>query len=243
VPGERGSVMVVEDAADSAELMATLVELEGFTAVICSSARDARERFQAERPVAVLLDWVLPDAPGTEVCREMRALDPVVPIIFVSGRNDETSVARGLDAGADDYVAKPVRNGELIARLEAHLRRVAAVRTASETAGGAPTPALRFGDVNLDLESRQVHVGDRPVRLGPLEYKLLEYLARHAGVAMSREQIMSEVYGIDADIGTDRVDLLVRRIRQKLGHDPASGGLIVSHPGFGYQLERRSSNR
>ena len=244
MPGERGSVMVVEDAADSAEFMATLVELEGFTVAICSDAREARERFAAERPVAVLLDWVLPDAPGTEVCREMRAIDPTVPIIFVSGRNDETSVARGLDAGADDYVAKPVRGGELIARLEAHLRRVAAMRAAAGQAGAKPPATkLRFGELELDLEARRVTVGDREVRLGPLEYRLLEFLAGHAGVAMSREQIMSEVYGIEADIGSDRVDLLVRRIRQKLGQAPAAGGLIVSHPGFGYQLERRSSNR
>jgi len=236
--------MVVEDAAESAELLASLVELEGFTAVVCADARQARERFAAERPVAVLLDWVLPDAPGTEVCRQIRALDEVVPIIFVSGRNDETSVARGLDAGADDYVAKPLRGGELIARLEAHLRRVAAVRAAADPSRKASaSPRLRFGEVELYPDARRVEVGGRPVKLGPLEYKLLEHLARHAGVALSRDQIMNEVYGIDADIGTDRVDLLVRRIRRKLGQTPTSGGQIVSHPGFGYQLERRSANR
>jgi DNA-binding response OmpR family regulator len=161
-------------------------------------------------------------------------------IIFVSGRNDETSVARGLDAGADDYVVKPIRGGELIARLEAHLRKVAGVL---EGPGASPSrppeKRFRFGEVELELDTRQVRVSGKPIKLGPLEYRLLEYLARNAGVAVSREQIMNEVYGITADIGTERVDLLVRRVRLKLGQYPRAAGHIVAHAGYGYQLERR----
>ena len=98
---------------------------------------------------------------------------------------------------------------------------------------------MRFGEVEIDTLARDVSVGGRPVRLGPLEYKLIEYLARNAGVAVSRDQILSEVYGIDADIGTERVDLLVRRLRLKLGDYPDTGGHIIAHPGYGYLLERR----
>jgi len=234
--GERGTVLIVEDAPDLAELMAAFVEREGFTAVTAGTAAEARAAFQRERPVAVLLDWVLPDAPGTELCRELRAQDAALTVIFVSGRNDETSMARGLDAGADDYVAKPVREGELIARLDAQLRKTARLRVAQ--ASNAPGTMLRFGEVELDTLARAVRVGGRPVKLGLLEYRLFEYLARNAGVAVSRDQILSEVYGIDDD-STERVDLLVRRLRLKLGDYPDTGGHIIAHPGYGYLLERQ----
>jgi len=238
---ERGVVLIVEDSPELAELMSAIVEREGFTGVAAGSAAAARAAYHSYRPVAVLLDWVLPDAPGTEVCRELRAQDPELTIIFVSGRNDETSMARGLDAGADDYVAKPVREGELIARLDAQLRKTARLRGAFGSLAQTPERKLRFGEVEVDTLGRGVSVSGRSVKLGPLEYRLFEYLARNAGVAVSRDQILSEVYGIDADIGTERVDLLVRRLRLKLGDYPDIGGHIIAHPGYGYLLERRGS--
>jgi two-component system, OmpR family, phosphate regulon response regulator PhoB len=176
------------------------------------------------------------------VCRELRAQDPELTVIFVSGRNDETSVARGLDAGADDFIAKPVREGELVARLEAQLRKTTRLRHAfSAPAAESPERKMRFGEVEIDTLARRVSVSGRNVKLGPLEYRLFEYLARNAGVALSRDQILSEVYGIDADIGTGRIDLVVKRLRQKLGDYPDTGGHIIAHPGYGYLLERQSS--
>jgi len=236
--GKRGTVLVVEDDADAAELLCAFVEREGFRAVRCTTAEAGVAAFAREQPAAVLLDWVLPDVPGIELCRQIRARDALVPIIFVSGRDDETSVARALDAGADDYVAKPVRGGELIARLEAHLRKLSAARGADTPEARTATP-VRFGRVSVDLEAREVLVGDEHARLGGLEFKLLEYLLRNSGVAVSRDQIMNEVYGYDADISTERVDLLVRRLRAKLGDD--DGAMISAVPGFGYRLDRRVS--
>ena len=239
VPGKRGTVLVVDDSADSSELVTAFVEREGFDVVVCDTAESGLAAFARERPVAILLDWVLPDAPGTEVCRAIRAQDPFVTIIFVSGRDDETSVVRGLDAGADDYLPKPVRGGELIARLEANLRKLAAARDLASPAPPADAlSGLRFGNVSVDFGAHEVSVGDARVRLGPLEFKLLEYLAHNSGVAVSRDQIMNEVYGYDAEISTERVDLLVRRLRAKLGD--ADGGYIAAVPGFGYRLERRN---
>jgi DNA-binding response OmpR family regulator len=239
VPGKRGTVLVVDDSADSTELVSALVEREGFRVVPCGTAEAGLAAFERERPIAVLLDWVLPDGPGTEVCRAIRAQDPTVIIIFVSGREDETSVVRGLDAGADDYVSKPVRGGELVARLEANLRKTAAARaSAAPTASDSASGALSFGKVKVDFGAHAVMVAEERVRLGPLEFKLLEYLARNSGVAVSRDQIMNEVYGYDADISTERVDLLVRRLRAKLGDE--DGGYIAAVPGFGYRLERRN---
>jgi two-component system, OmpR family, response regulator MtrA len=194
VPGKRGTVLVVDDSADSTELVAAIVEREGFEVVACDTAESGLAAFARARPVAILLDWVLPDGPGTEVCRAIRAQDSNVIIIFVSGRDDETSVVRGIDAGADDYLPKPVRGGELIARLEANLRKLAAGRVSADVAPPHEGPAaLRFGNVNVDFGAHEVTVGSDRVRLGPLEFKLLEYLGRNSGVAVSRDQIMNEV--------------------------------------------------
>ena len=135
-----------------------------------------------------------------------------------------------------------MREGELVARLEAQLRKVARLRRAFEPANRA-TRALQFGELEIDLLAREVRVAGRPVKLGPLEYRLVEYLGRNAGVAVSRDQILNEVYGIAASIGTERVDLLVRRLRLKLGDYPDMGGHIVAHPGYGYLLERRAPDR
>jgi len=237
VPGKRGTVLIVEDNSDAAELLSSLVEREGFRPAVRQTAESGLSAFSGEKPVAVLLDWVLPDGPGTEICRAIRTQDANVLIIFVSGRDDETSVVRGLDAGADDYVSKPVRGAELIARIEAHLRKLEAGRGSEHTPERTRPAPLRLGSVTIDLDAHEVKVGAEPARLGALEFKLLAYLLRNSGVAISRDQIMNEVYGYDADISTERVDLLVRRLRAKLGDD--DGALIAAVPGFGYRLDRR----
>lgn len=239
VGGSRGVILVVEDDVATADLIGELVEQEGFTVSRAGGGREAIDSFSRDRPVAVLLDWTLPDIPGIEACRSLRALDGVVPIMFVSGRDDEASTIRGLDAGADDYIAKPVRIRELIARLEAHLRKV---RVLTERQAAEPAPdahrRMRFGDVDVDLAARLISVSGKPLSLAPLEFSLLEYLAHNAGVAVSRDQIMREVYGFAADISTERVDQLVRRLRTKLGDGPRRGGVLVAVPGFGYRLEQ-----
>jgi DNA-binding response OmpR family regulator len=243
VPPSRGAILIVEDMPDTAELLSILVDREGFQPQVCATAADAMAAFDANRPVAVILDWTLPDMSGIELCREMRTKDPGIPIIFSSGRDDETSIARALDAGADDYIPKPAHGGELIARLEAHLRRRDALRAVySVPSGPSNDPrTLQFGDLEVDLVAREARIRGADVRLGPLEFKLLEYLARNPGIALSREQVLSEVYGYDADITTERVDLLVRRLRAKLGDDRLGGSLIVAVPGYGYRLDRRSN--
>jgi DNA-binding response OmpR family regulator len=237
----RGIVLVVEDDEASADLLAALLEEEGFQPVVCPDGRAAMEPFERERPVAVLIDWVIPGGSGIELCRRIRNQDSVVPIFFVSGRADEASVSRGLDAGADDFLSKPFRPRELAARLDAHLRKVAALpeRVEAQEPDAPPGPPTHgssvrtFGEVDVDLEARTARVGGRPITLGSLEFRLLEYFVRNAGVALSREQILHEVHGYD-DIATERVDLLVRRLRAKLGWND----WITAVPGYGYRLER-----
>lgn len=240
----RGRVLVVEDDEASAELLCVLLSEEGFEPVHEADARSALQRFDQERPIAVLIDWVIPGGSGIELCRTIRSRDPVVLILFVTGRADEASASRGLDAGADDFLSKPVRPREFIARLEAHLRRLnARPSVADQPASPVPTPAAalpsdpasvrRFGDVEVDLEARRVLVGGRAITLGALEFRLLEYLVRNAGVALSRDQILEEVHGYEG-VPTERVDLLVRRLRTKLGWER----WITAIPGYGYRLER-----
>jgi two-component system OmpR family response regulator len=241
VKAARGTVLIVEDSPESASLLSELVAGEGFDAHVSGTGAEALAAQLEIHPVAVLLDWGLPDTPGLEVCRLIRARDEAVPILFVSGRDDETSIARGLDAGADDYVPKPIRGGELTARLEAHLRRAGALRSRSNGTAAVPQHnRVRFGGVDVDLEARDVRREGRPLHLGSLEFRLLEYLLRNAGTAVSRDQILNEVYGYDADISSERVDLLVRRLRSKLG-SAGAGRLIAAIPGYGYRLDRRAS--
>lgn len=242
MPDNRGTVLVVDDNADAAALLSATLTAEGFRAVECPTAADALRAYQASKAVAVLLDWELPDHPGIEVCRDIRRVDPDVLIMFISARNDEASIARGFEAGADDFVIKPFRRGELMARLEAHIRR-AKLRAA--TAPAEPQAerghVVRFGPIEVNTEAREVKSAGEVVRLSSLEYKLLEYLVLNAGIAVSRDQILNNVYGYAADITSDRVDLLVRRLRSKLG-EAEHGGHINAVTGFGYRLDRRVSN-
>lgn len=239
--GARGRVLVIEDDESSAELLSILLSEEGFEPLREADARGGLERFEQERPVAVLIDWVIPGGSGIELCRTIRSRDAVVPILFVTARADEASASRGLDAGADDFVSKPVRPREFIARLEAHLRRLSdrpTVHAPSPARAPAAPPARSasartFGDVEVDLEARQVLSRGRTIALGALEFRLLEYLVRNAGVALSRDQILEEVHGYEG-IPTGRVDLLVRRLRTKLGWER----WITAIPGYGYRLER-----
>ena len=127
-----------------------------------------------------------------------------------------------------------VRRVELVARLEAHLRKSRALSAAGQPAAQT---TLRFGQIEVDLSARVARVAGAEVGMGPLEFRVLEYLARNAGIAVSRDQILSEVYGYDADISTERVDLVIRRLRMKLGDGPDRGGLLVAVPGYGYRLE------
>jgi DNA-binding response OmpR family regulator len=239
--GHRGTVLVVEDSLESAALLSTVLEEEGFRALVRYDGHEGLRAYESEQPIAVLLDWVVPGGPGLEICRRIREQNRIIPIFFISGREDEASVSRGLDAGADDFLVKPFRPRELVARLEASLRKAAAIQPdvepaePAEPAVATPGALHRLGEAEIDLDAREVRVKGRPVALGPLEFKLLEYFVRNPGVALSRDQILREVYEYDAQIATDRVDLLVRRLRSKLGW----ADRLVAVPGYGYRLERR----
>lgn len=228
----RGTILVIEDGLEAAEYIAALLDAESYEAVVVTTAAEGLAAL-AVKPLAVLLDWGLPDRPGVEVCRQIRSTDQLIPILFVSGRSDEATVARGLDAGANDFISKPFRATEFIARVEAQIRLSA---SRAEVVSPAPTApeTLHFGPVAVNLRAREVTVSGKPASLGSHEFKLVEYLSKNAGIAISKDQILEHVYGYAEGNSTDRVDMLVRRVRAKL----AGEDLLTSVPGFGFRWEK-----
>lgn len=215
-------ILVVEDDPSILRGLELNLQLEGFETV---AARDGQVALQAadDGIDLIVLDLMLPHVHGFEVCRELRARGNEVPIILLSARSSESDIVRGLDLGADDYVTKPFRIAELLARVKAHLRR------------HAPRTTIGFGDVEVDLELRLVRRGGSPVELTPREYDLLAFLIEHEGRAVTRDAILGTVWG-QHYFGTDRtVDNFITRLRQKLD-TPGSPQHFRTVRGVGYRF-------
>ena len=219
---DKGLVLVVEDEPAIAELQRLYLTREGFGVHI---ARDGAEGLAAARrlkPVAIVLDVGLPTMDGTEVCRALREGGDWVPVLFVTARDDEVDRILGLELGADDYLTKPFSPRELVSRVRAVLRR---------TQGHVAQPPLVLGPVRVDLETREVTVDGEQVQLTVTEFDLLAALLRKPGRVLSRDQLLSQVWGYEAAAGTRTVDVHVGQVRQKLG---AAGDLIRTVRGVGY---------
>jgi two-component system response regulator MtrA len=214
---------------------------EGFDLVRCASGAEGIEALQLWKPAMVLLDSALSNPPALEVCRTLRAGDPVVPVLLLGGPDDEESAVRALNAGADDYIARTTGTQELMARVTAQLRKATVMAQRLVRPDPVDHTVYRLGEVEVDLRAHTVRASAEPVLLGPLEFRLLEYLCRNAGVALSRAQILNDVYGYRTPISAGRVDLLFRRLRAKLGPGPLRGDQLVPVRGFGYRLERRGA--
>jgi two-component system, OmpR family, alkaline phosphatase synthesis response regulator PhoP len=215
-------ILVVEDDPSILRGIELNLQLEGFETLSATDGRTALAL--AEGVDLVILDLMLPHVHGYQVCQKLRAAGNDAPIILLSARSAEPDVVMGLDVGADDYVTKPFRVAELIARVKAHLRR----RT-------TPSSVYRFGDVEIDLEKRLVvHAGQR-VELTSREYDLLAFLVENEGRAVTRDAILQAVWGTQY-LGTDRtVDNFITRLRQKFD-DPSSPAHFVTVRGVGYRF-------
>jgi DNA-binding response OmpR family regulator len=219
-------VLVVEDdEAIGADLVAALAAA-GYQVSWSRNAAGARVRASTGIDL-VLLDLGLPDADGLDLCRELRERDPGVIIVVLTARTDESDAVMALDAGADDYVPKPFRLGELLARLRAHFRRGPA-RDPGET---------RIGALLLDCRSRRAQFGDQELPLRPKEFELLELLVRHAGTAVRREQLMDEVWDENWSGSTKTLDVHVANLRRKLADAGDRWDRIGTLRGFGYRYE------
>ena len=220
-------ILVVEDEESTVEFVTMGLEHDGHQAAVARTGREALEAFRREPPDLVVLDLMLPDLDGLEVCRALRQVSRV-PILMLTARGDVRDKVLGLDSGADDYLPKPFRLPELLARVRALLRR----------AGGGEAETLACGDLRMDLRSRRAVLGESALVLTRKEFDLLELLLRHPNQVLTRDQILSHLWGWDFAGETNVVDVHVSALRARLG--PAGKSLIRTVRGLGYALEASS---
>ena len=227
-PGSRTPrVLIVEDDEDIAQLLAHSVRKAGFDAAVMLSGAGVLARVRDSPPDLLLLDVMLPGLDGRDICRALRA-DPqiqAVPVIMITARAEEAERVAGLELGADDYITKPFSPREVVARVRAVLRRTAAAPPAAAS--------LTFGDLQVDLDRHVVTTGGTEVRLTAKEFLLLRYFLEHRGRVLSRDLLLSDVWGYRYTGGTRTVDVHVRRLREKL---PILADAIITVPQFGYKL-------
>jgi DNA-binding response OmpR family regulator len=224
------SILVVEDEPTLRETLAEALEGEGFEVVQAADGRRALSLFRTRRPDLVLLDLMLPEISGLEVCRTIRS-ESSVPIVMLTARDAEVDKVVGLELGADDYVTKPFSLRELSARIRAVLRR------GDQLDGGVP-PVVELGSVQVDLAGHRIMRAGVEVPVKPKVFELLAFLLRHPGQVVSRDQLLEQVWGYDYAGETRTVDVHVHWLRTAVEEDPASPVLIQTVRGTGYVLRR-----
>jgi len=229
----EATIFVVEDEASFVEALSIGLRREGFDVVVAVDGAEALDRFDEVRPDLVLLDVMLPKVTGLEVCRQLRKRTQV-PIIMVTAKSAEIDTVVGLEVGADDYVTKPYRIRELVARIRAVLRRAEATGPVSTLAPGT----IEVGDVRLDPDEHRASVSGAYVSLPLKEFELLHLLLANAGRVLPRETLIDRVWGTDYVGDTKTLDVHVKRLRSKIEPDPANPTRIVTIRGLGYKYER-----
>jgi len=225
------TILIVEDESDLAVMLRYNLEAEGFNVLSALSGDEAATLLHETTPDLILLDWMLPGLSGIELCRRWRAREETaqIPIIMLTARGEEDERIRGLATGADDYVVKPFSIPELLARINALLRRANPQLV---------TSVMKAGDLELDRANHRVRRSGREIHLGPTEYRLLEYLMRNPGRVYSREQLLNSVWGTDVFVDERTVDVHVGRLRKAInrgrGNDP-----IRTVRGAGYAFNER----
>jgi two-component system, OmpR family, phosphate regulon response regulator PhoB len=224
-------VLIVEDEADLVTLLKYNLEKENFRTLSAGDGEEALLLASEQVPSLVLLDWMLPLMSGLEVCRQMRRNPKTrdIPIIMLTARGEEADKVRGLNSGADDYIAKPFSPTELVARMRAVLRR---------SSPGLAEELLSFGDVILDLAAHRVRRQGRDVHLGPTEFRLLRHFMQHPGRVFSREQLLDLVWGHDVYVEPRTVDVHIRRLRKAL-NEVNDNDIIRTVRSAGYALDEK----
>ncbi|MBT8081297.1 MAG: response regulator transcription factor [Gammaproteobacteria bacterium] len=220
-------VLIIDDDRKHSDLLQAYFKRFGIKLICAYDATEGFKKLSREDPDLLLLDIMLPGKDGFEICREVRKTSNI-PIIMLTARGDIIDRVSGLELGADDYVGKPFEPRELVARVQATLRR-------SESTGGS-VDELNFEGLSINTDSRSVRVDDKPVDLTSMEYELLLLLARRPGKKLSRDDILSELRGIDAAILTRSVDIMISRLRQKLGDAVKPPRFIQTVWGRGYSF-------
>ena len=224
-------VLVIDDEETTVQLLAILLERNGYEVIKAYRAEDGLRKAYRTHPDLVLLDIMMPDMDGWEVCRRLRELSDV-PIVFLTARSEIRDVVRGLEAGADDYIIKPYDNDEVVARVRAHLRRAPKSYTAEEL-------AFDGGNFRINFLNREVRVRGRAVYLTPKEFNLLGVLVRTAGRVLTRTELVSEAWGPEYADAVDSLKLYIHYLRQKIESDPQSPEYILTSRGVGYRFANR----
>ena len=223
-------ILIVEDEESVLDPLELLLSKEGFTIETARDGREALEKFAKTNPDLILLDLMLPEVSGTEVCRQIRAKSQV-PIIMLTAKDTEVDKVVGLELGADDYVVKPYSKEELVARIKAVLRRNNADAFVNQ--GGS----ISAGPVVIDVERHQVSINGENIALPLKEFELLEFLVRNSGRVLTRTQLIDRVWGSDYFGDTKTLDVHVKRLRAKIEKDPANPTYIQTIRGLGYKFE------
>lgn len=230
------SVLIVEDEESFIDALQSGLTREGFTVTIARDGAEALDIYERLAPDLILLDVMLPKVSGIDVCREIRSKSNV-PIIMVTAKGAEIDTVVGLEVGADDYITKPYRLRELVARMRAVLRR----RTGGDTEAAAAAPAvsdvIEIGDVRLDHERHEVTIRGESVKLPLKEFELLALLLENAGRVLTRDVLIDRVWGSDYVGDTKTLDVHVKRLRSKVESDPADPQSIITIRGLGYKFE------
>ncbi|UCR88773.1 response regulator transcription factor [Mycetocola spongiae] len=225
-------ILLVEDEPSLSEPLIYLLEREGYTVELAEDGPAAVAAFQATPADLILLDLMLPGMPGTEVCRQIRQ-DSAVPIIMVTAKSDEVDIVVGLELGADDYITKPYKSRELLARVRAVLRR----RVSEEEDPGLDDTVLGAGTVVMDLNRHTVQVRGENVAMPLKEFELLEMLLRNTGRVLTRGQLIDRVWGSDYFGDTKTLDVHIKRIRSRIEDVPSEPKMLLTVRGLGYRFE------
>jgi len=229
-----GKILVVEDERPTARSLWFLLTREGYEVALAYDGETALRMMEQEKPDLVLLDIMLPDLSGTEVCRRVREQRRYMPIIMLTAKAEEVDKVLGLEMGADDYVTKPFQPRELIARIQAQLRR-ALIYSRPQS---QQQRQVQIGLLTVDADTREVRLGQHLIPMTPKEFDLLYTLALHAGRVISREVLLEEVWGETRYLNRRTLDVHIRRLRVKLEPNPSQPRYIQTIPGVGYKLNR-----
>lgn len=221
-------ILIVDDEVDIANSIQYVLNQEGFSTVLAHDGLKAMDVYEKDRPDLVILDLMMPGIDGYEVCRRVRSGDKKTPILMLTARTSEIDTVVGLELGANDYVAKPVRLRELVARVKAHLRETPEVQPRLS--------GIRLGLLHIDVDSRTVRVNEKDIDLTFKEFELLLAMARQPNRVFSRDQLFSQVWGSDF-LGESRtVDVHIRYLREKLEDNPSQPKHILTVRGVGYRI-------
>jgi two-component system response regulator RegX3 len=224
-------VLIVEDEISFSDALAYLLKKESYEVEVAVNGKEAIDLFNSFKPDLILLDLMIPEVSGTEVCRVIRSTSQV-PIIMLTAKDSEIDKVVGLELGADDYVTKPYSSRELLARIKAVMRRNSADSHTAEDG-----QELVVGPIRMDLDKHQITVNSIAVSFPLKEFELLEYLMRNSGRVLTRSQLIDRVWGNDYYGDTKTLDVHIKRLRAKIEADPANPTLIHTIRGLGYKLE------